>query len=59
MLLLSLVNFFFKINFKKSFKNTIRGSNGLDSGLDGRPLSALILVQTVYKGYQQTTNRRR
>ena len=30
MLLLSSADFFFKINFKKSFRNTIRVSNGPD-----------------------------
>ena len=30
MLMLLFADFFFKINFKKSYRNTIRESNGLD-----------------------------
>ena len=44
----------FKINFfKKIFRNTIRVSNSLDPDQDRH--SVLLWVQTVCKGYQQTT----
>ena len=46
---------YFKINlFKKSFRNTIRVSNGLDLDQDQCSV-ALIWIQTVCKGYKQTT----
>ena len=49
----SSVDFFFKLTFsKKSFRNTIRVSNSLDPD---QAWSGLIWVQTVCKGYQQTT----
>ena len=43
---------------KKTLRNTIRVSHGLDPDRDRRSvdvLSVLIEVQTVGKGYQQTT----
>ena len=47
--------FFLKLSFsKKTFKNTIRMSKSLDPD-QVRRLSGLIWVQTVCKGYQQTT----
>ena len=47
---------FFKINFlkKNSLRNTIKMSNSLDLDQAQR-LSGLIWIQTVCKGYQQTT----
>ena len=49
-MLLSSADFF----QKNSFRNTIIVSNSLNPDQD-RHLSALICVQTVCKGYQQTT----
>ena len=47
---------FFKINIKKSFRNTIRVSNSLDPEQDRHSvgMSVLIWDKTVCKGYQQT-----
>ena len=46
---------FSKLTFSNnSFRNTIRVSNSLNPD-QARLLSGLILVQTVCKGYQQTT----
>ena len=57
MLLLSSSVFFSKLFFSKnSFRNTMRVSNGLDPDQD-QQMSVLIWVQTVYKGYEQTTSR--
>ena len=66
-LLLSSSDFFSKqtFSFKKSFRDTIRVSKGLYSDKDRHyigPDLGLIWVQTVCKGYQQTTivvNRKR
>ena len=52
---LSSVDFFFRINyFENSFRNIIIVPNSLDSDQTDE-LSGLIWVQTVCKGYQQTT----
>ena len=54
MLFLPSADFFQNYLFKNSFRNTIRVSNDLDPDQD-RHLLVLIWVQTVCKGYQQTT----
>ena len=52
--LLSSADFFLKKTFSKnSFWNNLRVSNGMDPGQDR--LLVQIWVQTVCKGYQQTT----
>ena len=50
MVLLSSADFFFKLTFKKSFRNTNRMSDGLDPDLG----LVQIWVQTVCKGYHET-----
>ena len=53
-MLFVICGYFLKINvFKISFRNTIRVSNSLDP--DQEVLSGLICIQTVCKGYLQTT----
>ena len=57
MLFLSSADFFSKSFFskkKKTFRNTIRVSNSLDPDQARRSVH-LIWLQTVFKGYQQTT----